>query len=63
MYEGCIRATRAGSGLHQDMLLFRRIASGLRRESEVRRFKDEHEQQSSNTKQPTRTQIMMAARS
>jgi hypothetical protein len=29
----------------------------------VRRFKDEHEQQSSNTKQPTRTQMMMAARS
>ena len=29
----------------------------------MRRFKDEHEQQSSNTKQPTRTQMMMAARS
>ena len=31
MHEGCIRVTRVRSGLHQDMLLFRRIASGLRR--------------------------------
>ena len=29
----------------------------------MRRFKDEHEQQSSNTKQPTRTQMMIAASS
>ena len=29
----------------------------------MRRFTDEHEQQSSNTKHPTRTQMMMAARS
>ena len=29
----------------------------------MRRFKAEHEQQSSNTKHPTRTQMMMAAHS